>query len=255
MSRPTTPPAVVASGAHCLPARAWSTRRQTTPHARARPPPPRSTQRHPSSAHATHTGTAVSPSHMCHRGVRGLSAVRHALRPRQPGAPNPVELRRDGCADRGSGRPGEALTQTNPPPPPLCQQRLRCAATTPWSNSAFPDITFLLCPQSRIFMAVGRIVVAVAQKFRHAGVMPMHVRSQLKLRSPMSLPPNASLPPCQQVAVPQDPQRAIVARSCRNQLNIRSFSAWLHAHFRPICSNAVQSVRLCEGYLGVSGFF
>ena len=51
-------PAGLASGAHCLPAGAWSTRRQTAPHA----PPPPQTQRHPSSAHATHTGTAVSPS-------------------------------------------------------------------------------------------------------------------------------------------------------------------------------------------------
>ena len=34
-------------------------------------------QRHPSSAHATHTGTMVSPSRMCHRGVWGLSAVGH----------------------------------------------------------------------------------------------------------------------------------------------------------------------------------
>ena len=83
------------------------------------PPPPPKTQRHPSSAHTTHTGTAVSPSRVCHRGVRGLSAVRHALRPRQPGAPNPVESRRDSCADRGPGRPGEALTRTKPNPPPL----------------------------------------------------------------------------------------------------------------------------------------
>ena len=119
MSRPMTPPAGLASGAHCLPAGAWSTRRQTTPHTRRPPPPPLQTQRHPSGAHTTHTGTAVSPSRVCHRGVRGLSAVRHALRPRQPGAPNPVESHRDGCADRGPGRPWEALTQTKPNPPQL----------------------------------------------------------------------------------------------------------------------------------------
>ena len=61
-----------------------------------------------------------SPPACCHHGIRGLSAVRHALRPRQPGAPSPVESGRDRCADRGPGRPGEALTQTkpNPPPPP-----------------------------------------------------------------------------------------------------------------------------------------
>ena len=67
------------------------------------------------------------PAPASHRGVRGLSAVRHALRPRQPGAPNPVESRRDGCADRGPGRPGEALTQTkpnDPPPPPPRPQRI-----------------------------------------------------------------------------------------------------------------------------------
>ena len=81
-----------------------------------RPPSPQ-TQRHPSSAHTTHTGTVVSPSRVCHRGVRGLSAVRHAFRSRQPGAPNPVESRKDGCADRGPGHPGEALTQTKPNPP------------------------------------------------------------------------------------------------------------------------------------------
>ena len=83
------------------------------------PPPPPQTQGHPSSAHATHTGTAVSPSCVCHRRVPGLSAVRHALRPQQPGAPNPVESRRDGCADRRPGRPGEALTQSKPNPLPL----------------------------------------------------------------------------------------------------------------------------------------
>ena len=38
MPRPTTPPAGLVSGAHCVPAGAWSTRRQTAPHA---PPPPR----------------------------------------------------------------------------------------------------------------------------------------------------------------------------------------------------------------------
>ena len=111
------------SGAHCLPAGAWSTRRQTAPHA---PPPPK-TQRHPSSAHATHTGTVVSFSRVCHRGVLGLSAVRHAMRPRQPGASNPVKSRRDGCADRGCGRPGgggEGLTQTKPNP--LFQNRKKC---------------------------------------------------------------------------------------------------------------------------------
>ena len=64
-----------------------------------------------------------------------LSAVRHALRPRQPGAPNPVESRRDGCADRGPGRPGEALTQTKPNPPPRpppeggTPHRRTCSAT------------------------------------------------------------------------------------------------------------------------------
>ena len=84
---------------------------------RRSPPPPPQTQRHPSSAHTTHTGTAVSPSRVCHRGVQGLSAVRHALRPRQPGAPNTIESRRDGCADHGPGRPGEALTHTKPKPP------------------------------------------------------------------------------------------------------------------------------------------
>ena len=39
MSRPTTPPAGLASGAQCLPAGALSTRQQTAPH--APPPPPR----------------------------------------------------------------------------------------------------------------------------------------------------------------------------------------------------------------------
>ena len=81
------------------------------------PPPPPDTKAPQQRARPTHTGMAVSPSRVCHRGVRGLSAVRHALRLRQPGAPNSVESRRDGCADRGPGRPGEALTQTKPNPP------------------------------------------------------------------------------------------------------------------------------------------
>ena len=72
-------------------------------------PPTRTTD-----AHATHKGTAVSPSCVCHCRVRGLSTVRHALRPRQPGAPSPVESCRDRCADHGLRRPEEAL---NPPPP------------------------------------------------------------------------------------------------------------------------------------------
>ena len=121
MSRPMTPPAGLASGAHCLPACTWSTRRQTAPCARASPRP--QTQRHPSSVHATHTGTAVSPSRVCHRGVRGLSAVQHALRPRQPGAPNPVESHRAmtmGLGVRGWGG-GEF---TSPKPNPLSSSPL-----------------------------------------------------------------------------------------------------------------------------------
>ena len=43
MSRPTTPPAGLASGAHCLPAGAWRTRRRTNPHTSA---PPHHTYRH-----------------------------------------------------------------------------------------------------------------------------------------------------------------------------------------------------------------
>ena len=65
----------------------------------------------------THTRTAISPSRVCHRGVQALAAFRHVLRPRQPGAPNPIASRKEGCADRGFGCPGEALTQTKPNPP------------------------------------------------------------------------------------------------------------------------------------------
>ena len=123
---------------------------QATNHPTRTPPgpsPASETQRHPSSAHATHTGTAVSPSRVCHRGVRGLSAVQRALIPQRPGAPNPAESCRDGCADRGFGRPGVALTQiqTPPPPPPpgrwnqgCCTGALHCTAPAMHSTSLLP---------------------------------------------------------------------------------------------------------------------
>ena len=115
MSSPMTPPAGLASGAPCLPPGAWSTRPQITPHAPPPPPDPKAPQRR---ARHTHRPGGIALPRGPPREVRGLSAVRHALRQRQPGAPNPVEPRRDGCADRGPGRPGEALTQTKPNPPP-----------------------------------------------------------------------------------------------------------------------------------------
>ena len=109
MSRPNTPPAGSASGSHGLPAGAWSTRHHTTPH--TRPPPPPHTQAqggrarrgaatsmHATSMHApptcparaTHTGTAASPSRVCHHGVRGRSTVRQALGPDNRDLPSPV---------------------------------------------------------------------------------------------------------------------------------------------------------------------
>ena len=114
MSRPITPLAGLARQAPTASLPALGAPGNKPPH--TLPPPPPQTQREPSSARATHTGTAVSPSQVCHCGVQGLSAARHALSPRQPGAPNPIEFRRDGCADRGPGRPGEPLTQTRPNP-------------------------------------------------------------------------------------------------------------------------------------------
>ena len=88
------------------------------------PPPPPPRPKGTPSARTPHTqARQYLPPASATAEVRGLSAVRHALRPRQPGAPNPVESRRDGCADRGPGCLGEALTQTKPktrtqPPPP-----------------------------------------------------------------------------------------------------------------------------------------
>ena len=43
-------------------------------------------------ARATHTGTAASPSRVCHHGVRGRSTVRQALRPDNRDSPSPVVL-------------------------------------------------------------------------------------------------------------------------------------------------------------------
>ena len=41
-------------------------------------------------ARATHTGTAASPSRVCHHGVRGRSTVRQALGPDNRNLPSPV---------------------------------------------------------------------------------------------------------------------------------------------------------------------
>ena len=41
-------------------------------------------------ARATHTGTAASPSRVCHHGVRGRSTVRQALGPDNRDSPSPV---------------------------------------------------------------------------------------------------------------------------------------------------------------------
>ena len=128
MSRLNTPPAGSASDSHGLPAGAWSTRQHTTPH--TPPPPPHappplaararwwrtwytpddltgpgaaqpcdpscpastaSMHAPPSRpARATHTGTAASPSRVCHHGVRGRSTVRQALGPDNRDSPSPV---------------------------------------------------------------------------------------------------------------------------------------------------------------------
>ena len=52
--------------------------------------PPACTPRPPCPARATHTGTAASPSRVCHHGVRGRSTVRQALGPNNRDSPSPV---------------------------------------------------------------------------------------------------------------------------------------------------------------------
>ena len=68
-------------------------------------------------ARATHTGTAASPSRVCHHGVRGRSTVRQALGPDNRDSPSRVGTK--ASADHGPGRPAQALTQTKPNPPRL----------------------------------------------------------------------------------------------------------------------------------------
>ena len=127
MSRPTTPPEGLASGAQCLPAGAWSTKRQTTPHARRPPPPPPRPKGTPA-ARTPHTqARRYLPPACATAGFGGCQQSGMAWdsdsREQRPGAPKPVESRRYSCGDRGPGRPGEALTQTKPtpPPPPLAR--------------------------------------------------------------------------------------------------------------------------------------
>ena len=115
------------------------------------PPPPPQPKGTPA-ARTPHTQARRYLSRMCHCRVRGLSAVWDTLRPRQPGAPNPIKSRRDSCADRGSGHPGEALTQTEPNCPksakksrqisgPILQQN---RFPMPWISVPGPKYTFLL---------------------------------------------------------------------------------------------------------------
>ena len=104
MSRPNTPPAGSASGSHGLPAGAWSTRQHTTPHT-PRPPAPR----------APHT--QASPSRVCHRGGTGAVNSPAGLGTGQPRFAQPSRVGTKASADRGPGRPAQALTQTKPNPP------------------------------------------------------------------------------------------------------------------------------------------
>ena len=59
-------------------------------------------------------------------------------------------------------------------PKPLL--RNDCLAQRPPSGQTALFLTLLFCSQSCVFMAVGRIVMAVAQKFRFAGRKLMRVR-------------------------------------------------------------------------------
>ena len=63
--------------------------------------------------------------------------------------------------------------RTHPPQPPCATTGLR--NHPPLVKRHFSQ-HYLVCSQSCVFMAVGRSVVTVAQKFRFAGRMLMHVR-------------------------------------------------------------------------------
>ena len=73
----------------------------------------------PCPARATHTGTAASPSRVCHHGVRGRSTVRQALRPDNRDSPSPVVSAQRRELTVGPGvrhRPCPKPNQTPPPP-------------------------------------------------------------------------------------------------------------------------------------------
>ena len=74
MSKPTTPPAGLASGAHCLAAGAWSTRRQTAPHTHPPPPPPPDPKAPQQRAHHTHRHGGISLPRVPPRGLGAASS-------------------------------------------------------------------------------------------------------------------------------------------------------------------------------------
>ena len=66
-----TPPAGLASGALCLPAGAWSTRRQTAPHTHRPPPRPKGT---PARTPHTHRHGGISLPRVPPRGSGAVSS-------------------------------------------------------------------------------------------------------------------------------------------------------------------------------------
>ena len=75
---------------------------------------------------ATHTGTAASPSRVCHHGVRGRSTVWQALGPDNRDLPAQLCQHQDVCRPWAwASGTGLDPNQANPPPPPP-------GATTPF---------------------------------------------------------------------------------------------------------------------------
>ena len=93
----------------------WSTRQQTTPHARAPPPDAKAPQQR---ARDTHRPGSISLPRVP---LRGLSAVRHALRPRQLGAPN-----QSSCAGTVALTVGLGVRGRNCPKPNRTPQATSC---------------------------------------------------------------------------------------------------------------------------------
>ena len=98
-------------------------------------------------ARATHTGTAASPSRVCHHGVRGRSTVRQALGPDNRDSPSPVVSAQRRVLSVGQGvrhRPWPKPNQT--PPCTSAASVLRNMGPPNTSCPACPCAADRLCP-------------------------------------------------------------------------------------------------------------